>query len=76
MTTRTGRFSLKPIAALLLGAAYVAVLPPVAAQTPATTTVQTLQERAATGARNSWVVSRVNWVRASVNWLALTSIRA
>ena len=52
MTTRTGRFSLKPIAALLLGAAYVAVLPPVAAQTPATTTVQSLQERAATGARN------------------------
>jgi outer membrane protein len=52
MTTRTGRFSLKPIAALLLGTAYVAVLPPVAAQTPATTTVQSLQERAATGARN------------------------
>jgi len=52
MTTRTGRFSLKPIAALLLGAAYVAVLPPVAAQTPATTTVQSLQERAATSARN------------------------
>jgi len=52
MTTRTGRFSLKPIAALLLGAAYVAVMPPVAAQTPATTTVQSLQERAATGARN------------------------
>ncbi len=52
MTTRTGRFSLKPIAALLLGTAYVAVLPPVVAQTPATTTVQSLQERAATGARN------------------------
>ena len=28
MTTRTGRFSLTPIAALLLGAAYAAVLPP------------------------------------------------
>ena len=28
MTTRTGRFSLKPIAALLLGAACVAALPP------------------------------------------------
>ena len=52
MTTRTGRFALKPIAALLLGAAYVAVLPPVAAQTPATTTVQSMKERAATSARN------------------------
>ncbi|HET9024069.1 MAG TPA: TolC family outer membrane protein [Burkholderiaceae bacterium] len=52
MTTRTGRYSLKPIAAFLIGATFAAVLPPVAAQTPATTTVQSLQERAATGARN------------------------
>jgi outer membrane protein len=52
MTTRTGRFSLTPIAALLLGAAYAAVLPPVAAQTTPNPTVQSMQERAATGARN------------------------
>jgi outer membrane protein len=52
MTTRTGRFSLKPIAALLLGAAYVAVLPPAAAQTTTNPTVQSLKERAATSARN------------------------
>jgi outer membrane protein len=52
MTTRTGRFSLTPIAALLLGAAYAAVLPPVAAQTTPNPTVQSMQERAATSARN------------------------
>ncbi len=52
MTTRTSRFSLKPIAALLLGASFAAVLPPAAAQTAANPTVQQLQERANTGARN------------------------
>jgi outer membrane protein len=52
MTTRTGRFSLTPIAALLLGAAYAAVLPPAVAQTTPNPTVQSMQERAATSARN------------------------
>ena len=52
MTTRTSGFSLKPIAALLLGASFAAVLPPAAAQTAANPTVQQLQERANTGARN------------------------
>jgi outer membrane protein len=52
MTTRTGRFSLTPIAALLLGAAYAAVLPPATAQTTPNPTVQSMQERAATSARN------------------------
>jgi len=52
MTTRTGRFSLTPIAALLLGAAYAAVLPPAAAQTTPNPTVQSMKERAATSARN------------------------
>ena len=52
MTTRTKRFSLKPIAALLLGASLAAVLPPVAAQPAANPSVQQLQDRANTGARN------------------------
>ncbi len=52
MTTRTGRFSLKPIAALLLGATCAALLPPAAAQTSTNETVQSLKERAATSARN------------------------
>jgi outer membrane protein len=52
MTTRTKRFSLKPIAALLLGASFAAVVPPVAAQPVANPSVQQLQDRANTGARN------------------------
>ena len=53
MTTRTSGFTLKPIAALLIGASCAAVLPPVAAQSDATNpTVQQLQERANTGGRN------------------------
>jgi outer membrane protein len=52
MTTRTGRFSLKPIAALLLGATCAALLPPATAQTSTNATVQSMKERAATSARN------------------------
>lgn len=52
MTTRTGRFSLKPIAALLVGASCAAVLPSALGQTATRPTVQELQERAATSARN------------------------
>ena len=52
MTTRTSRFSLKPIAALLIGASFAAALPPVTAQPTTTTTVQQLQERANAGIRN------------------------
>jgi outer membrane protein len=52
MTTRTSRFALKPIAALLVGASLAAVIPPVAAQPAANPSVQQLQERANTGARN------------------------
>jgi outer membrane protein len=52
MTTRTDRFGLKPIAALLIGATCAAVLPPATAQGTANPTIQQLQERAATGARN------------------------
>jgi len=52
MTKRTGRFSLKPIAALLIGATCAAVLPPAAAQTSTNPTVQSMKERAATSARN------------------------
>src|SRR5512140_3413713 len=52
MTTRPDRFSLKPIAALLIGAAYAVVVPPAAAQATAGETMQQLQQRAATSARN------------------------
>ena len=52
MTTRTGRFSLKPIAALLVGASCSAFIPPATAQQPGTPTVQSLQERAAKAPRN------------------------
>ena len=52
MTTRTSRFALKPIAALLVGASLAAVVPPIAAQPAANPSVQQLQERANTGARN------------------------
>ena len=47
MTKRTGRFSLKPIAALLVGASCAAVLPSALGQTPTRPTVQELQERVA-----------------------------
>ena len=52
MTTRTDRFVLKPIAALLVGAWCVVALPSAFGQQPANPTVQELQQRAATGARN------------------------
>ncbi|MGZ8255018.1 MAG: TolC family protein, partial [Burkholderiaceae bacterium] len=52
MTTRTSRFSLKPIAALLVGASLATSLAPVAAQPVTNPTVQQLQERANAGARN------------------------
>jgi outer membrane protein len=52
MTTRTDRFSLKPIVALLAGAACVLVAPAALGQAPANPTVQSLQERAAAGVRN------------------------
>ena len=52
MTTRTGRFSLKPIAALLVGVSCSAFLPPATAQQPVNPTVQSLQERAAKAPRN------------------------
>jgi outer membrane protein len=52
MTKRTGRFSLKPIAALLIGATCAVALPPAVAQTSTNATVQSLKERAATSARN------------------------
>src|SRR5512139_308365 len=49
MTTRTDRFSLKPIAALLIGAACTVAVQPALAQSA---TVEQLQQRAATGIRN------------------------
>jgi outer membrane protein len=52
MTTRTGRFSLKPIAAMLVGASCTAFIPPATGQQPANPTVQSLQERAAKAPRN------------------------
>lgn len=62
MTTTTGRFSLKPIAALLIGATWAALLPPAAAQpapgpaqaVPPTTSpaVQAPLQAPAAGARN------------------------
>jgi outer membrane protein len=52
MTNRTGRLSLTPIAALLIGASYAVVLPPVLAQPATNPTVQQLQDRAASAARN------------------------
>jgi len=52
MTTRTDRFSLRPIAALLVGAGCLVMLPHAAAQPSASPNIQQLQERAATGIRN------------------------
>src|SRR5512144_590261 len=52
MTTRTDRFSMKPIAALLTGVSCVVWIPPALAQQPTNPTVQSLEQRAATGARN------------------------